>query len=106
MRKLLLLAALFTAGLLLATGTTPAEAVRTCATVTRTVVSTVISTVTVTVTNPGTTTAPTTITTPPPPNAWPAQWRFAYSNRADQALMPSYGYNLIDVSTVSEALAV
>lgn len=32
-----------------------------------------------------------------------ARYRFAYSNRRDQALMASYGYNLIDVSTKSEA---
>jgi len=32
--------------------------------------------------------------------------RLAYSNRLDQSLMPTYGYNLIDVSTVSEADAV
>jgi chitodextrinase len=31
------------------------------------------------------------------------KYRFAYSNRVDQASMPSYGYNLIDVSTKSEA---
>src|SRR5439155_3494229 len=33
----------------------------------------------------------------------PSMYRFAYSNRADQNLMPQYGYNLIDVSTKSEA---
>jgi hypothetical protein len=32
-----------------------------------------------------------------------ARYRFAYSNRRDQALMRRYGYNLIDVSTKSEA---
>jgi chitodextrinase len=31
------------------------------------------------------------------------RWRFAYSNRSDQNLATSYGYNLIDVSTKSEA---
>jgi len=31
------------------------------------------------------------------------EYRFAYSNRADQNSMPSYGYNLIDVATKSEA---
>jgi chitodextrinase len=31
------------------------------------------------------------------------RWRFAYSNRLDQGLMPQYGFNLIDVSTKSEA---
>jgi len=31
------------------------------------------------------------------------KYRFAYSNRLDQALMPLYGYNLIDVATKSEA---
>jgi hypothetical protein len=30
-------------------------------------------------------------------------WRFAYSNRTDQNLATTYGYNLIDVSTKSEA---
>jgi hypothetical protein len=30
-------------------------------------------------------------------------WRFAYSNRDDQNLATTYGYNLIDVSTKSEA---
>jgi hypothetical protein len=30
-------------------------------------------------------------------------WRFAYSNRVDQNLAVQYGYNLIDVSTKSEA---
>jgi chitodextrinase len=30
-------------------------------------------------------------------------YRFAYSNRSDQNLMPQYGFNLIDVSTKSEA---
>src|ERR671937_759625 len=30
-------------------------------------------------------------------------FRFAYANRVDQALMPQYGYNLIDVSTKNEA---
>ena len=29
----------------------------------------------------------------------PAGLRFAYSNRVDQSLMATYGYNLIDVST-------
>ena len=33
----------------------------------------------------------------------PSMYRFAYSNRTDQNLMPQYGYNLIDVSTKSEA---
>jgi len=47
-----------------------------------------------------TTTEATASGSPPPP------LRFAYSNRDDQALMPTYGYNLIDVSTVSEAHAV
>jgi calcineurin-like phosphoesterase family protein len=36
----------------------------------------------------------------------PAGLRFAYSNRVDQSQMRSYGYNLIDVSTPSEADAV
>jgi chitodextrinase len=31
------------------------------------------------------------------------RFRFAYSNRSDQGLMPQYGFNLIDVSTKSEA---
>jgi chitodextrinase len=31
------------------------------------------------------------------------KYRFAYSNDADQNLMPGYGYNLIDVATKSEA---
>jgi chitodextrinase len=31
------------------------------------------------------------------------KYRFAYSNRLDQGLMPGYGYNLIDVATKSEA---
>ncbi len=31
------------------------------------------------------------------------KYRFAYSNRTDQDLMPQYGFNLIDVSTKSEA---
>jgi hypothetical protein len=43
------------------------------------------------------TTLPTARATPPVP------WRFAYSNRRDQALARQYGYNLIDVSTKSEA---
>jgi hypothetical protein len=47
-----------------------------------------------------TTTEGTPAGSPPPP------LRFAYSNRGDQALMRTYGYNLIDVSTVSEANAV
>jgi chitodextrinase len=34
------------------------------------------------------------------------KYRFAYSNRADQDLMPQYGYNLIDVNTKDEADAV
>jgi Ca2+-binding RTX toxin-like protein len=33
----------------------------------------------------------------------PVPWRFAYSNRVDQDLAHQYGYNLIDVSTKSEA---
>jgi acid phosphatase type 7 len=41
-----------------------------------------------------------------PPTGPQINLRFAYSNRADQSLMPTYGYNLIDVSTVSEADAV
>src|SRR4029079_1952289 len=31
------------------------------------------------------------------------RWRFAYSNRADQNVATTYGYNLIDASTKSEA---
>ena len=31
------------------------------------------------------------------------RWRFAYSNRVDQNVATTYGYNLIDVSTKSEA---
>ena len=31
------------------------------------------------------------------------KYRYAFSNRADQDLMPSYGYNLIDVSSKDEA---
>jgi hypothetical protein len=38
--------------------------------------------------------------------AIPPPLRFAYSNRVDQTLMSSYGYTLIDVSTVDEARAV
>ncbi len=43
---------------------------------------------------------------PPKTGSWPAQWRFAYSNRTDEALMPTYGYNLIDVTSKDEADAV
>src|SRR6266700_288988 len=43
---------------------------------------------------------------PPKTGSWPAQWRFAYSNRTDEALMPTYGYNLIDVTPKDEADAV
>jgi hypothetical protein len=43
---------------------------------------------------------PTPVTPPATP---PVPWRFAYSNRADQALAHQYGYNLIDVATKSEA---
>src|SRR5436190_21603737 len=65
----------------------------------QTATSTTTPTTTATTTIPTTTTAPTT-------GSWPAQWRFAYSNRADQALMPTYGYNLIDATTKDEADAV
>jgi hypothetical protein len=41
-----------------------------------------------------------------PPKWSPARFRFAYSNRVDQQRMPGYGYNLVDVSTASEADAV
>jgi chitodextrinase len=40
---------------------------------------------------------------PAAPTAPQLKYRFAYSNRLDQGLMPGYGYNLIDVSTKSEA---
>jgi chitodextrinase len=42
------------------------------------------------------------------PSGGPAvpKYRFAYSNRVDQAQMPGLGYNLIDVSTKSEADAI
>ena len=53
-----------------------------------------------------TTTTTTTTTTVPKTTSWPAPWRFAYSNRASQNVMPTYGYNLIDASTVAEADAV
>jgi hypothetical protein len=41
-----------------------------------------------------------------PPRRTRIRWRFAYSNRPSQNLAARYGYNLIDVSTVSEANAV
>jgi len=46
-----------------------------------------------------TSTSTTTTTTPTPTPGLPAQWRFAYSDRTDQGLMPQYGYNLIDVTS-------
>jgi hypothetical protein len=59
-----------------------------------------------TTTTPTTPTSTTTTTTPAPSTSPPAQWRFAYSDRMNQDLMPKYGYNLIDVTTKAEADAV
>ena len=57
-------------------------------------------------TTTSTTATSTTTPTTPTTGSWPAQWRFAYSNRPDEAVMPTYGYNLIDVTSKDEADAV
>src|SRR5712691_6314202 len=48
-------------------------------------------------------TSSSTTTTTRPALGTRLPWRFAYSNRTDQNLATTYGYNLIDVSTKSEA---
>jgi Ca2+-binding RTX toxin-like protein len=52
---------------------------------------------------PPTTSSTTGSTTTAPTPGTRIPWRFAYSNRGDQNLATTYGYNLIDVSTKSEA---
>jgi chitodextrinase len=52
--------------------------------------------------SPTTTTSASTSACPAPTTPQ-IRYRFAYSNGVDQNLMPAYGYNLIDVSTKSEA---